>query len=323
MNSQDQSHQTEEIDLGYFFKQISNFLKAIVRLCFKVLDFIKKKIIWILLLVIGGAIFGYFSQKKSVTLYQNKLIVIPNFESADYLYEKVDEINFKIKQKDSAFIKQFTGSDWRHLVLVEIEAVPDIYNFITTSREHIDVFRILFENQEMSEFVKDVITSKQYKYHKLNFHILGNNSKVIIKKVLEHLNTNEHFNQYKKAYLDNTTLRITATDRTVKKIDSILSGFAVIPQPGTNQMPQVNANSDMSEIAALKEKLLNERLKLTKELIDQQQIINTVNANYNIVDQGVLSFNKTVKYPILLILLFLLAFFIKYLFNTLKKFADN
>jgi hypothetical protein len=319
MNSQQQPHQTEEIDLGYFFKQITNFFKGIVNLGFMMLSFFKKYIIWIVLIIIFGATLGYFLEKTSNPMYQNKLIVIPNFESTDYLYEEVEAFNLKIKQKDSTFIKEFTGENWKNLKAIKIEAIPDIYNFITTSREHIDVFRVLFENQEMSEFVEDIITSKQYKYHKLNFYIIGDKTKIIddksqkiIEKIIAHINANDHYKKYQKASLDNTIMRIAETDKTVNKINAILDGFAVIPEPGTNQMPQVNANSDMSEIAELKGELLEDRLKLTKKQIDQQQIINTVSAKYNILDNGIFSFSKTIKYPIILVLLFSFVFFIIY-----------
>tara|TARA_B110000114_G_C15077945_1_gene392696 strand:+ start:19 stop:993 length:975 start_codon:yes stop_codon:yes gene_type:complete len=322
MNSQQQPHQTEEIDLGYFFKQISNFFKGIVKLGFMILTFFKKQIIWIALLIIAGAVLGYFMEKNSSPMYQNKVVLIPNFESADYLYNKVAEINFKIKQKDSAFIKQFTGENWRRLLTIKIEPVPDIYNFITESRERIDVFRIMFENQELSEFVEDVITSRQYKYHKLNFFIGGDDgSDVVIKKIIAFLNDNEHYKKYQEVGQQNTALRINEANKMIKQIDDILTAFALIPESGSNNRPLKNENSAMYDIAEYKQVLLLDKLKLEMKQKDETEIIKMVSAEYNIIDNGFFSFSKKIKYPIYLVLLFSLVFFIPYSLKSLRDFS--
>ena len=323
MNSQQQPHQTEEIDLGYFFKQISNFFKGIVKLGFMILTFFKKQIIWIALLIIAGAVLGYFMEKNSSPMYQNKVVLIPNFESADYLYNKVDDINFKIKQKDSAFIKQFTGGNWRRLLTIKIEPVPDIYNFITESHERINVFRIMFENQELSEFVEDVITSRQYKYHKLNFFIGGDDgSDVVIKKIIAFLNDNEHYKKYQEVGQQNTALRINEANKMIKQIDDILTAFALIPESGSNiNRPLKNENSAMYDIAEYKQVLLLDKLKLEMKQKDETEIIKMVSAEYNIIDNGFFSFSKKIKYPIYLVLLFSLVFFIPYSLKSLRAFS--
>lgn len=317
-----QNNTVEEIDLGYFFSQIGNFFKGIIRLCFMVFNFFKKYIIWIILLIIAGAVLGYFVGKDSSPMYQNKVVVIPNFESADYLYDKVEEINLKRKQKDFVFIKQFTGGNWQRFLTIEIEPVPDIYNFITGSRERIDVFRIMFENQELSEFVEDVITSRQYKYHKLNFFIGGaQGSDAIIQNVLDYLNDNEHYKKYKQVGQANTALRINEADKMIKQIDDALAAFAVIPEPGSNIAPLVNSNSDMFDIAEYKQELLIEKLKLEMLQKDQSEIIKLASAEYNIVDNGFFSFSRTFKYPIFFVLIFSFIFFIIYVIKSLRSYA--
>src|SRR5690606_10205246 len=212
-----QQNSSEEVDLGYLFKSIGEFFKKLARLLFLVVAFVRKYILIIIGIIIIGVIFGYFLDRNSVNVYENRLIVIPNFESIEYLYDKTDELNFKIQSGDSLYLKEIFGDKYKAVKKIEIEPIVDIYNFITKSRENIDVFRILFENQDMKEFVDDMTTSKQYKYQKLKVFIHGKESKDLLEKLLSFLNENEHFKQYQDAYMQNTSKRLSETDKMINQ----------------------------------------------------------------------------------------------------------
>ena len=324
MNTEQQTTTAEEIDLGYFFKQISNFFRGFARLLFMMFDFFKRNILWISLLIIAGVVLGYFAERNSATMYQNKLLVVPNFESTDYLYDKVDEINLKRKQGDSVFIKQFTGENWKRFNTIEIEALPDIYNFVTQSREQLDAFRILFENQELSEFLEDNTTSRSFKYHRLNFYVAGEDAPVVVNKIMEYLNQNEFYKGYQDIYQKNMALRIDKAMKTANNIENIMVALSYVPEEKDGVLSlTANSNSDMFELSDYQEVLLAKKLELEKMQHDQDQIIKVASANYKIVDKGIFGFSKKIKFPIYLVLLFSSVFFILYLFRTLKQFSQD
>ena len=111
MKDQINNASTEEVDLGYLFRKVGNFFRRIVKLLFLVISFFKKYIVVTSILIVAGAVIGYFLDKNGQDKieYENRVIVIPNFESVDYLYESVDEWNAKIKSGDSVYLKCYPG----------------------------------------------------------------------------------------------------------------------------------------------------------------------------------------------------------------------
>ena len=325
MKDQFNTTSTEEVDLGYLFKKVGDFFRSMVKRLFLVISFYKKYKIVTIVLIVAGVVLGYFldDRAKDSYPYENRVIVIPNFESVDYLYETVDEINAKIKYRDSLYFQSFLAEDYKSLKLVEIEPIPDIYNFITESKENIEVLKILFQNQEFSEFIEDLPTSKNYKYHKLNFTIEGKNSKVIIDKILAQINKNEHFLQYKEVYQNSTRTQIKETNLMLAQADSIIkSGSRLAGKSGSNQSVVIS-DGRLDMILFRKQELLDNQLILTKKLTDQTEVVKLVSANYNVVNKGLLSFSNKVKMPLLFVLLFSFFFFIRFSYRSLKSIAKG
>lgn len=325
MKNQYNNSMTEEVDLGYLFRKIGSFFRKIVKLLFLIIAFFKKYIIITITLVVVGAVIGYFldkySEKESV--YENRVIVIPNFESVDYLYETVEELNSKVIFRDTVYLKSILADDYESLVQVEIEPIPDIYNFITQSRENIDALRILFQNQDFSEFVEDIPTSKNYKYHKLNFMIQGKNSKAIIDKLFASINKNEHFQEYKQAFQENTKLQLRHNELMLSQADSIIKAATELtPNSGSDQSVYISEGR-LDMILFRKQEILDARLKLQKKMKDQVEVVKLVSANYNILHTSFFSFSNKVKLPVLLLFLFSFFFFIRYIYKSLKSIAER
>ena len=98
-NSQDQ-----EIDLGQLSKKIGGFFQKLTDSFFDFILFLKRNIILVAVLFIVGAALGYFLDKKT-KVYDHEVVVLPNFNSVDYLYAKINLINSKRKENDTLFLK--------------------------------------------------------------------------------------------------------------------------------------------------------------------------------------------------------------------------
>ena len=136
-----QQNSSEEIDLGYLFRKSNDFFRSVIRTLFQILNFFKKYYIIVIALLIIGFGYGYYKDLNSVSSYNNELIVIPNFESVDYLYDKVEAVNNKIGMGDTLYLQEVLGTNFGKLNHITIEPIVDIYNFISKSYRNYDVFQ--------------------------------------------------------------------------------------------------------------------------------------------------------------------------------------
>jgi hypothetical protein len=322
MDKHNNNIQAEEVDLGYLFSKIGDFFKGIVKAIYAVIAFfIRFWIVTVVLLLVGFGL-GYYLDSVQTEVYDNTVIVIPNFESVDYLYESVDEINSKIAFNDTIFLKEALGPEYQYLKKIKIEAIPDIYNFVAQSREHIDVFRILFENQELEEFIEDMPTSKNYKYHKINFRIAGKDSQELIEKFLSNINSNEHFLAYKEAYVENNQLQLDETTKMLTQIDSAVMHATSI-QRGSDIDQYISMGDNRLDLLLFrKQEIMDNRLKLQKKKRDQTATVKVVGTNYNVIDPEVFRLGNMIKVPLLFIVLFGLIFLVRHLFRGMKSIAE-
>lgn len=317
-----QHNSSEEIDLGYLLKKFNDFFKSAVRSFFLVLDFFKKYIIIVIALVIIGFGLGYYKDSNQIKTYNNEVMVIPNFESVDYLYDKVETLNIKIAAGDSLFLKPIFGANYRQLNLIEIEPIVDIYNFISKSRENIDILRILAQNQDFSDYIEDLSTSKYYKYHRMKVSISGKEfSEKVISDLLAYLNSNEHFNKYQDVYKEMKGYDIEEHYKMIAQVDSLVKASTTMYNSSSNV--SVNSNADQHYLIERKRLLIEDLYQLKMEMLDYTAAIKVVNIDYNLKPKKFLEISKKIKYPILLVLLFSLAFFVIYIFKNLRRYSES
>jgi uncharacterized membrane protein len=317
-----QDNTSEEVDLGYLFKKFNDILKSIVRSFFLVLAFFKKFIIVVIALIIIGVAYGFYKDLKEVKTYNNELIVIPNFQSVDYLYDKVAAINLKINAGDTLYMQKVLDTNFRSLRGIKIEPIADLYNFISESREKIDIFRIIADKQDFTDYIEEFTNSKYYKYHKMSVSIKGDeSSEKIIGDLLNFMNTNDHLIAYKQIYQEAKEMEIKEYRNMITQVDSLIKASATSKNTPTSV--EVVTNNDQHYLFDRKRDLLEDIVKLEMQQLDYSEPIKLVNADYNLTNERFLNFSNKVKYPIYLILLFSGFFFMLYLLRNLKQYANS
>lgn len=317
-----QQESTEEIDLGYIFRKSNNFFKRIIRGFFLILDFFKKYFIIIIVLLIIGFVYGYYKDINDKTNYNNEVIVIPNFESADYLYAKVEAINNKISRGDTLYLQGILDTNFRKLKKIKIEPISDIYNFISKSSRNFDVLRLISEKKDITEYMDDFTISKYYKYHRMDISIVGNDvSEKIISDLFSYLNENEHFKQYQKIYLENNTLKIQEHYKMISQIDSVLMANSRIST--TAASVSITNSTDLFDLIDRKRQLLGTLLDLKTEEVDFGTPIKIVSADYNLKPKKFLTISNKIKYPLFLIFVFSMVFLLIYIINNLKRYSNS
>lgn len=313
------NHQ-EEIDLGYLLNKVNQVFKKAVKLFFELIGFFIKFWIIVLALLVIAIAYGYYKDYNTKTVYDNKAIVIPNFESVDYMYAKVDALNAKIESRDTVFLKQVLDTNHRKLRKIELEPIVDIYNFISKSRENIDIFRIFVQSQELDEYIEEYSNSKYYKYHTLNLRIRDEESaELIFGKVLEFLNDNEHYSSYGATHRKNLEFQIKEYDNMITQFDSLIASMSRnnIPNQGVAMFDYTNLHL----LFERKRDMMKEKLEVEKKLTDYEETIKLVDVEYNLETEARLS--SKIKYPIFVFIGIILLFFAQYTLSWLRKIANE
>jgi uncharacterized membrane protein len=313
----------DEIDLGYLFNKISSLFRSFVRLLFLVISFFIKYIIVVVVLIIIGIALGYYFDKNKTEVYNNELIVIPNFESTQYFYDKVDALSSKLRDGDAEFLEATIGPNYIDLRGLEAEPIIDIFTFASLSRERVDLFKVITDKQDIPDYIKDPQNFQYYKYQHLTVKIKGKeHSQEIIDRLIIYFNDSPHFIEYLEA--ETTKFRIDNYEKTISKIDTILIAAANIENnKGASPSVLVNDNSQLNDLVESRERLVYNLSKLYIQNVDEQKIVKVASVNYNVSDFSGIHISNKVKYPFFLVLLFSGFFFLKNVYRKMKQIAET
>jgi len=305
----------QEIDLGQVYKKLRQSAGRANNKFFDLILFIKRNIIVVALLLIAGAVLGYFLDKSS-HVYRHKVIVSPNFGSVDYLYEEVEHINTKIRENDTVYLKNDLKLAHPQLLgAVEVEPVVDIYKFINEgepdeNERKLQLFRLMAEKGDVDKLIEDKATSKNYKNHLL---ILTTGKPVkredIVDPILATLNSNPFLVKMQQEHVNNLRLKTAANDTIIKQIDAILNDFSRKSGRGTgnSNLMYYNDNTQLNELIKLKDKLVEEQGQNRIDQINFTSIIKDNGVIMNVRDYKATTGKMKFILPFLFLFLFLIA----------------
>lgn len=319
MSEKNSNLSSEEVDLGYLFRKIGIFFKKCVVILFNVIEFyLKFKYILLLLIAIGIA-YGIYQKRNSEHVLINEAIVIPNFESVDYLYDKIDALNKKVIAEDTLFLNPIFGKNAFRLKEIEIDHIDDLYNNIAKTRERVELFDILSASKEADVFLNYFSITKTYKHHRITFKILGvDHSEKIVQNLINYLNDNQHYKDYGTIYREHNDFMIDFNEKMLEQIDTILSKENLDNKSSHSFGLAIDEKNYIPELIDRKRQISEYLLNLKKERADYDSPIKLVKVDYNLIDTERLNVPPLIKYPILFILLFSSIFFIKHVYLKLK-----
>lgn len=309
MANQTNSTENEEINLTHLSKKAKGFFSRLNDSFFDGILFLKRNIIIVALLVIGGAALGVYKDKKEHR-YESKIFLIPNFESTDYLYEQVEKINTKLRQGDVAFFNKTNINKTKKIAAFKIEPVVDIYNFIDNPHKDEDennrtfyLFKLISESGDLKTVLESNYTSKNYKSHLLT---ITTNDMVSyeedIKPIIDYLNSDPYYKLMKVEYVNNLNIKMAANEKMIAQIDALLDDFSRISTK--NELLNFNDNTELNEVLKLKDRLVRQQGKLRIDRVNYTKIINDSSMTLNMKDFGITTGIKKFLYPVLLLLLF-------------------
>jgi len=277
---------SDEIDLGQLLQIVRNGFQSIFRGVLRVFLYFKKRArILIILIVIGSAI-GFIL--KSI-LNQNQkieIIVKPNLESKNYLYDVIDEIQANITAKDTTFFKKTFGLQLEKIGDYEITVEP----VESKTKENGDQLRYLelLQKFESTGIVGDVLRAEILDKSSLNHRITVYykdrlNGPKFAQAVVSYINSNAFFNDLVSVNTENAKERIRNNEDLIDQIDQIIANYSArIGQQDTSsgEGKIVLENEERLNITGLfdlKNNLIHDMERKKLELLEQKEAISIVN----------------------------------------------
>ncbi len=315
---------SDEIDIGQLFQLIRKGLNGIFRGILKVFLFLKRNAIILLVLLLIGVGIGFLLNTLVDDKLQTEVIVKPNFESKDYLYSVVEELQSKISSKDTLFFKEIDiDIDEIRSFKLKIDPIEEKFEMDKEMIEENNKYLEILQNYKDDDFFLDVIKSEILKKsavtHRITFtHKNPIKGEEYVSKILNYINSNPFFQELQKVHTQNALSRIKENTTLIGQIDDVVKNFSeglknAPNQTGQGLLLESDSGTDISGILSLKSHLskVNERKQM--ELAEQKEAISILSLGKSHVEEKPLFNKNIVLIPLLLLGLFFLVSLISYL----------
>jgi hypothetical protein len=310
----DNNPENPEIDLLTVFSRIGDFFEWINTLLFKIIRFfVKNAIVVVVLVVVGVGVGKYLDSTRKV--YDNRIIVAPNFESSDYLYSKINLLKAKIAEGDTIYLKKIVGIQQpKTLKSINIKAIPDVYQFIEDKDKNFDLIKLMSEDAGLQKVLSDTITSKNYTYHKI--YLTTNsliNDQSFVQPLLNYLNKSDYYNKIQTISLKNLQQEIVQNDTILAQINTVLNGFSKENNTRNDKLVYYNENTQLNDVIRTKAELIKNQGKNRVKLVRFDKTIKEISSILNVKKSQKIGGNFTFSLPVLFVILFIvLRFFIMF-----------
>lgn len=286
----------QEVDVVFLFSSVSKFLDKTGYNLFRAFKFLKKYYIITLLLLIAGVSCGVYSIQTDSRPFKHVLIVVPNFNSTTYLYNKIE--NFQAHNTSNY-------EKLHHISGIEIHPIIDVVEFISDREQNLQIARYMSENtMEIHKYKKGEVSEKLYRYHKITYYTkVEDKDQSIYKAFVEELNADSYFAERQVVEKADTEKRLKEYQTSVDNINGLFEKLGNA-NPETNKTVNVEMFSEMDRLLEKKNSLLEEINKTKVAIIEEVKVIYDVTKKLNV-------YNKKGKllvffYPLLFVSLFLL-----------------
>jgi uncharacterized protein YfkK (UPF0435 family) len=317
-----QKENNPEIDLLTVFSRIGDFFEWINTLLFRIIRFFVKNAIVIAVLVVVGFGLGKYLD-STLKVYDNRIIVAPNFGSSDYLYSKINQLKAKIAEGDTIYLKKIVGLQQpKTLKSIDIKAITDVYQFIEDKEKNFDLIKLMSEDAGLQKVLSDTITSKNYTYHKI---YLTTNSLVndqdFVQPLLNYLNKSDYYDKVQAISLKNLQQEIIQNDTILAQINAVLNGFSNGNGSKNDKLVYYNENTQLNDVIRTKEDIIRNQGKNRVKLVRFDKTIKEISSILNIKKAQKIKGNMAFVLPALFVILFVLSrfFMVFYKKQVLKE----
>jgi len=335
MTTQEPSNSTQtsnEIDLGQLFELIKNGFHKIFKGFLRVFLYLKRNWIKLIGLIIVGVAVGLVMNNLVPKKLKTEVIVKPNFESKDYLYAIVEEVEANILSKDSVFFNTMGVDVGKlgnfHVAIQPIEELEADNETLELNNEYLELLQNYKDNDFILEIIKSEILKKSVPAHRITFTYKDpSGGQEFVRKIMEHINSNPYFTQLQKTFVENAKTRIDRNNGLIAQIDGLISTYAegLSKREGTSAQAQgmvlfeSDNNLNIPNLLTLKNRLIKEMEEKRIAVVDQSQPIRVINFGKTQAVQKSLFGKNLVLFPTILLGVFFIFSFISYLNRKAKE----
>lgn len=279
---------------------------------FRFLNFLRRNIIIVFVLLIAGAVLGYFADKSKS--YETRMVVSPNFGSNDYLYGKINLIDSKIKTQDTAYLKSIGIEDPKSLRKISIAPVNDVYQFVRNSSQNFELLKLMVEDGNVKKVIEDPTTSKNFPHHQIVIVTSKpTTEQSLITPLMEFLNNSAFYAEVQREYVNNVKIKLEINQQIIDQIDAVLKSFSDATASGKSpNLVYYNENTQLNDVLKTKDELVRERGLMRIDLVSLDKIIKRNSLEMNIKSDSGLTGGMKVVLPLLFVFLFVI-------FSILRK----
>ncbi|NDV42138.1 hypothetical protein [Flagellimonas sediminis] len=295
-----QQGSSDEVDLGQlfqmigrgfqkFFNFIGNIFKGIFHVLILFLLFIQKNIIVIGSALILGGIGGYVLDKILPEKYISKMVVEPNFNSVQQLYNNIAFYNDLAEAQDSVALATALNITEHEAASIK-EVFADSYSDENQKIKLFDEFvreldTTTIKTIDFENYLKN-FNSLDARFHQIS--LISTDNRVAKKTqpaILGSISVNGYFKLQKRINDENLALQDSIYRQQLVEIDSLQKLYKTVmvkeadkPMQGTNINLADNGESQNKELALIQERdVLKQRLvDLNRERANKSSIINVI-----------------------------------------------
>ncbi|NAY91659.1 hypothetical protein GTQ34_06995 [Muricauda sp. JGD-17] len=311
---------SDEIDLGQLFQMIGRGVNKLGNFFLRVFLYLKKNAIILISLAIIGALIGFGLKFISEEKQQLDVIVKPNLESKDYLYDIVDEIAVNLKDKNESFFNEMgIAIDDTKGFEISIEPVKEDAKTADMELEYLEVLQKFEDTDLIADVLREELLKNTELHHRITFFYKSEKGNVVAQKLMEYINSNAYFNELISIQTKNALETIERNESSIAQIDTLIAEY-------TRSMKTNSQSSEVGKIVLENEDelnvgaLLNLKNRMIQEIQTKRMELKAQSATLSIVNFGKphksikpLFGKKIVLIPTILVSLFFVLSFLRYL----------
>lgn len=326
--SADPGTSQDEIDLGQLFRLIGNGIRSVFRTFLSVFLYVKRNIFWLGGLVLLGAVTGYLVNLLTGHKQQLDVIVTPNLDSTDYLYDTrgylygvVSEIQSEILARDTAFFSRL-GMDIEKMRGFGIEVSPlKLQNQEALESESalLEALKDFEGSAAIDEILRSEFRARTMRDQRITFYFTDPvTGEEYARKLVDYINSNPYYKDLVAIQKENASQRIRSNDSLIRQIDQLIVTYMErMAREQTSPEGQVILeNQEILDVPALfrlkNDLVMNKELKKLEEEIKQDPLTIVNFGKPHRVNKPFFNKNR-VLFPMLFVGAFLLFSFIRLL----------
>lgn len=325
MSSNTSKNNSEELDLSLIAEKIKGIYHSGLISLYQIFNFFVKSWIILLVLIIVGATLGFIRTNDNPAR-ETKLYVRINDNSGAIVYDALNQLQFKIQEKDSVLLekKGFFKNSVYYIHSLEIEPLVNVLEIVdATETNNRNLETVMDQAQYEDELLTSEVFVPQYRYHKIT--LVGDywSSQKTIDALMLYLNDNPVLIKQTDLIKESLAFRIARNFESIAFMDSIFDTYgrpiSELTKGTASEISMVDINvTNIHMLFDQKALLMKQNEKLQLQLLNQDKTVSLINKPMLSVKKSILDI-KIITYPVILILLFVMVSMMRYYFQKAKN----